>query len=828
MQINFKNWLPHIIAVASFIIIPLIYFLPLLQGKVVFQSDIINFLGVSKEIFDFRAKFHAEPLWTNSMFGGMPAFQVSAEYPANLVQYIFNFLLHFIPFPASSIFIFCFGFYILLQVLKVDPYVSIIGSLAYGFSSFFFIILSVGHNSEANAMSFAAPVLAGVILIFNGKRLLGGALTALAFALEFYSGHLQITYYLMLLLGIYGITELVVAIKKKQIPAFFISAGVLGIATFLAVSTNITTLWLTYKYGTYSTRGKSDLTFQSQNKSGGLTIDYATQWCYGVPETMTLMIPNYVGGASEPIASESKSALEGIDPQMQQNVAQYEQYWGDQPVTSGPVYVGAIICFFALLGFLIIKGPFKWFLLIATILSIMLSWGKNFMSFFEIFFYHFPGFNKFRSVSMILVIAELTLPLIAALAIDRIIKDPSFFTQKIKLRFLKEPQTGMKLFLAALIVTGGFSLLCFIMPGTFSSFHKANELDSIVQAYKQGNPNVPNEQLQAAASELLSAVEQARKKVFTSDAIRSAIFILLAGGLMFVYYKKWADKKVIIGVLVFFLLMDMYNVDKRYLNDRNFSSKKSATVPYEPDQADEQILQDTSLDYRVFNTTQRPDQDSRTSYFHKSLGGYSGVKMKRYDELLNLIETANMSVIDMLNAKYFIVGGRGGERRVEKNPDASGNAWFVNNYKLVPNADSEYTNLNHFNPKQTAIVNEKFSGYLANVHLNSDSSAQIRMISYQPNDLVYTSQSHSQGLAVFSEIYYKDGWNAFIDGAPADYIQTDYVLRAILIPAGTHKIEFKFQPKEYAIGEKISLASSLILLLGCISILVLQFRKPQE
>ena len=443
------------------------------------------------------------------------------------------------------------------------------------------------------------------------------------------------------------------------------------------------------------------------------------------------------------------------------------------------------------------------------------------MSFYSFFFYHLPGFNKFRAVSMILVIAELTLPLLAALAIDKLMKDKSFFTQKIPLRLFKKPSTGKKIFILALALTAGISLLCYIMPGEFSDFQKTDEVEQMVQEYKQSSPKASEQQIRTYLNQIMPYVVQARKKVFTSDAIRSAVFILLAAGLLWVYYKKTVDRKIVLGVLLFFVLMDMYNVDKRYLNDHDFTSKREAKVPYQPDRADLQINQDTSPDYRVYNTTIRPDQDSRTSYFHESLGGYSGVKLKRYDELLPQIEEGNMSVIDMLNAKYFIVEGKDGQNQAERNPGALGSAWFVDSYKLLPNADSEYTNLTHFNPAQTAIANgPKLGSYLANAHLQKDSTASIKLDSYEPNHLVYTAQTHTEQLAVFSEIYYKDGWDAFIDGKPAGYIRVNYILRAMLIPPGNHKIVFKFKPKEYAIGEKISLAGSLALLLGCLVVVL--------
>jgi len=833
MQNNLKSWQPHLIALGLFILIPVIYFWPVVTGKVLEQSDIVNYLGVSKEIFDFRNKFHTEPLWTNALFGGMPAYQVSTMYAANLMQYIFIAVAKTMPFPSGTLFFACLCFYILMKVMDVNSWVSIIGSFAYAFSSFFFIILSAGHNSEANAMAFMPAVLAGVMLAFKGKRLAGAVLTGIALAMELYSGHVQVTYYLFMALAVYGIAQLVVAIQNKKIADYFKTVAMLGVAAILAVSTNITSLWLTYHYSKYSSRGKSELTLNQENKSSGLTKDYATQWSYGVGETMTLLIPNFKGGASEPIGQVAQVPKD-LDENQGQIFSNYSQYFGDQPFTSGPVYVGAIICFFAAMGMFLIKGSLKWFLLVSTALSIVLSWGKNPVLIFgtgiyDFFFVHMPMFNNFRSVSMILVIAELTLPIMAALAIDKIIKDKEFLKESIPVKFLKN-MNGQKIFFIALALTGGIALLCYIMPTTFTSFQNKGEIDEWVQRLKQGSPNASSEQIEQYLANITPDVVKAREKIFTGDAGRTLIFILLSAGLVWVYAKKMIDWRFFIGGLLFFVVVDMYNVNRRYLNDKSFTSKKNMQVPYEPDQADLAINQDSSLDYRVYNTTMRPDQDSRTSYFHKSLGGYSGVKMKRYDELLSYqIERGNMSVMNMLNTKYFIVDANGKGNMAQINPGALGNAWFVDNYKLVANADSEITGLSHFDPKHTAIVDQRFGDYVKAGAYGHDSTASIVMKSYEPNDLVYNSKSNAQMLAVFSEMYYKDGWDAFIDGKPADYIRVNYVLRAMTVPAGAHVIEFKFEPTQFATGEKISFASSLILLLSGLGLLFMQLRKkPTE
>jgi len=833
MQNNLKSWQPHLIALGLFILIPVIYFWPVISGKVLEQSDIVNYLGVSKEIFDFRNKFHTEPLWTNALFGGMPAYQVSTLYAANLMQYIFIIVAKTMPFPSGTIFFACLCFYILMKVMDVNSWVSIIGSFAYAFSSFFFVILAAGHNSEANAMAFMPAVLAGVMLAFKGKRLAGAVLTGIALAMELYSGHVQVTYYLFMALAVYGIAQLVVAIQNKKIADYFKTVALLGVAAILALSTNITSLWLTYHYSKYSSRGKSELTLNQENKSSGLTKDYATQWSYGVGETMTLLIPNFKGGVSEPIGQVTQ-APKDLDENQGQIFSNYSQYFGDQPFTMGPVYVGAIICFFAAMGMFLIKGSLKWFLLVSTALSIVLAWGKNPVlifgtSIYDFFFAHMPMFNNFRSVSMVLVIAELTLPIMAALAIDKIMKDKDFLKESIPVKFLKN-MNGQKIFFIALALTGGIALLCYIMPTTFTSFQNKGEMDEWVQRLKQGSPNASSEQIEQYLANITPDVVKAREKIFTADAGRTLIFIVLSAGLVWVYAKKMIDWRFFIGGLLFFVVVDMYNVNRRYLNDKNFTSKKNMQTPYEPDNADIAISQDSSLDYRVYNTTMRPDQDSRTSYFHKSLGGYSGVKMKRYDELLSYqIERGNMSVMDMLNTKYFIVDANGKGNMAQLNPDALGNAWFVDNYKLVINADSEIMGLSHFDPKHTAIVDQRFGDYVKAGAYGHDSTASITMKSYEPNDLVYNSKSNAQMLAVFSEMYYKDGWDAFIDGKPADYIRVNYVLRAMTVPAGAHVIEFKFEPTQFATGEKISFASSLILLLSGLGLIFMQVRKkPTE
>ncbi len=699
-----------------------------------------------------------------------------------------------------------------------------------------------------------APVLAGVILAFKGKRLQGAVLTGIALALELYSDHPQITYYLFIMVLIYGAIEFFKAFKEKLLSVYFKTVGVLCIAAFIAVGTDITNLWLTYDYGKYSTRGKSELTLNGENKSSGLEVSYATQWSYGKPETFSLLIPNYQGGGDR---TSEMAVINSIDPNYRQEVAgNFDPYWGDQPGTSGPVYVGAIICFFAFLGLFIIKGPLKWFVFICSLLSVMLSWGSNLQWFTDLFFDYFPGYNKFRSVSMILVIAELVIPLLAVLAMDRLLNSKKFLEEKISLPFLKNGIEGKKVFWGSLAVIGGFTLLAFVMPTTFSTMEKtSNEVNTRLSEIVSHSDKKLSEgqinQERKGLEELFPYMKQARAKVFSSDAARSTIFIVLAALLAWLYMKKIIDVKWFTVVMGVFILADMFPLDKRYLAETNFKPKRATSEEFVPTVADQQILQDPALDYRVLNLTTPLDQDGITPYYHKSLSGYNGAKMKRYNELMtyhlerqnpnsefrqviNALEhkPAYLSVMNMLNTKYAIVPA-GDEQNPSTTampiPGALGNAWFVDDYRKVDDADSEIVALYNFDAATTAIVDKRFSDYLkVNAHQAHDSSAAIKMNSYEPNDLNYTSHSTTQRLAVFSEIYYADGWQAYIDDQPVEHIRVNYVLRGLLVPAGNHKIEFKFHPSHYFIGEKISLASSILLFGGCIGFLFIQFRKKKE
>lgn len=818
---NIKKFIPHFSAVAIFLVVTLVYFNPLLKGKRLFQSDITHFEGMAKEIKDFRKNTGEEALWTNSMFGGMPAFQISVLYKGNLIQYVDTIFTLGLPHPANVVFLCFIGFFLLLLVMKVDPLLSIAGALAYGFSSFFFIILDVGHNTQAHAIAYMAPVVAGVILTYRGKLLAGGLLTALFLALELYANHLQITYYLGLTLILFGLATIFDAVKNKTLPAFIKSSAVVGIATLLALSTNTANLWSTYEYGKYTTRGESDLTINpdgtsnASKKTTGLDKDYATAWSYGIGETFTLLIPGFYGNSSTFELSKSSEVYKELSakgyPNVNNIVKQMPVYWGDQGFTSGPVYVGAIVFFLFVLGFFLIQGPLKWWLLAATVLSIILSWGKNFMSFNELMLDYFPGYNKFRAVSMTLVIAEFTMPLLAFLTLAKI------FGRNEQGAAISSDEIIKKL-KYSLYIVGGVLLFFILFCGSLFDF------------------TGPSDAQFDKLDWLLNALKDDREWMLRKDAMRSLIFILLLSGIIWADLKNKIKRNFSIAAIIVLILADMWSVDKNYLNNDSFASKNKVDVPYSPSQADQQILADNDPNFRVYNTTARLDQDSRTSYFHKSLGGYHGAKLKRYQELIDFhVGRGNIAVINMLNAKYVISDNDKGEVFAQRNPGALGNAWFVDEYKLVENADSEITAMRFspeqtgFNPATTAIVDKRFEEHLKGFSPSTDTTgvSDISLTSYKPNHLTYLSKANSEQLAVFSEIFYDNGWKVFVDGNPSSYFRANYILRAMRIPAGEHTIEFKFEPDSYFIGEKISLAGSAFLIGLVITGIILGFMKKE-
>ena len=804
-NINFKQILPYLLAVVIFATITMAYFSPILEGKMIRQSDIMNFKGMSKEIVDYRAKTGDEPLWTNSMFSGMPAYQISVLYEGNILRQLDRLMQLYLPYPASLVFLYMVGFFILLLVLKVDIWLAIAGAVAFAFSSYLFIIIEVGHNSKAHAIGYIAPVLAGIILTYRGKYLIGGIMAAIFLSIEFLTNHLQITYYLIMTVAVFLISELIISIKEKRFAGFAKASGVMLIAAMFALATNATTLWATYEYGKVTTRGKSELTTEKHNRTSGLDKDYATGWSYGIPETFTLLIPNFNGGASTGPVGRSSNAYKSlvsnnIDVNQADKLTQnLPLYWGTQPGVAGPVYIGAILIFLFVFALFIVDNKYKWWILSATLLSILLSWGRNFMPFTDIFLNYLPGYNKFRAVSMTLVIAEFCIPLLATLGLSKAFSGE---VDKAKL---------IKYLYYSLGIVGGLCLVFALAGSSMFSFVSPADVQ-----YKAYYPEW-----------LIGAIRLDRAAIFQADAFRSLAFILLAGAAIWAFLKNMIKKPVFYTIFILLIVTDLWAVNKRYLNSDSFVRKNLVDNPFQPTNADLLIMKDVDPNYRVFNQTVSPFNDASTSYFHKSIGGYHGAKLRRYQELIeNQLSKGNMNVFNMLNTKYFITENKeSGQAEMQINMQAMGNAWFVNNAHAVNNADEELNALTDFVPSETAVFDKRFEDQVKGHIISKDTLATIRLTEYKPNHLNYISETSKEQLAVFSEIYYEKGWDAYIDGEKSPYFRANYVLRAMIVPAGKHTIEFKFDPPVYRIGEKISLASSLLLVLLALGTLGFQIRK---
>ncbi len=832
-NINFKSLLPIVTGIVIFIVLTFGYFTPLTKGKAIVQSDMVQNRGMSKEVVDHREKYQEEALWTNSMFGGMPTFQISVTYPSNLITPLRNFFMLGFPTPANMVFSYMLGFFILLLVLKVDKWLSIVGAIAFGFSAFFFLIIDAGHNTQALAIAYMAPVFAGVVLVCRGRYLLGGALTGIFFALELVCNHPQIAYYLTLGCMIYVLFEWVARVRQKQYMDIVKGFTVFAIAGILAIGCNITNLWNTYDYAKSTIRGPSELKSANvtENGTSGLDKDYVTQWSLGKGETFTLMIPGFKGRSSSVLFKENKSALKEADPQMRDTVANFPQYWGEQPFTDSP-YSGAIVIFLFVLGLFIVEGRMKWALLTITIFSIMLAWGHNFMWLTSLFLDYFPGYNKFRAVTMILVLAEFAIPLLAILALDKILKTPDIFKNNIQLglkwksvKLFEKEVSFQNIFMLSFGLTGGLCLLLYVMPTAFVDFTWVQDAKYYDSFSKSNGADI--------AQRLIDSLENVRIAIFKSEAIRSFFFIAVAAILVWLFAKRIIGKGVLIPVLAVLILFDLALVDKTYLNDKNFTGKKEAANPFPMTEADRMVLEDKDPNYRVLDMMDMqngPFNSARASFYHKSIGGYHAAKLRRYQELIeahignsiqNIVTTMNSSptdsalratfaqqgVLNMLNMRYIIYNA---QAQPIQNRYALGNAWFVNEVKMVKDANEELKAVGEINPAKTIVVDERYKGQLDGFTPKADPSATIQLSEYRPNHLTYQSNAASEQLAVFSEIYYKD-WVVYVDGQKSTYFGGDWVLRAMRVPAGKHTIEFKFEPEKYYTGEKIALACCLLL-----------------
>ena len=804
-----KQFLGILFAIIAFAAITLIYFSPILEGKRIKQHDIEMYKGMAQEINEFREETGEQSLWTNSMFGGMPAWNIGVQQHSNLITYVQKVIGLGFPSPIASVFISMLGFFILLLVLECKVWISFIGAIAYGFTSYLFIVMGAGHNSKAFAMSYMAPIIAGILITYKGKYLWGAALTAIFLALEIRASHIQITYYLFMVVLIMVIAEFIETIKTKKYLEFFKASGILAVVAILAVMTSTITLYTNYEFGKETMRGKPVLTENTGNQTRGLDRDYVTQWSYGIGETWSLMIPNAKGGATALIGRDNP-ALEKAEPRFRSTIAQNNAYWGDQPMTSGPVYVGAIVCFLFVLGLFVVKGKIKWVMLAATILSILLSWGKNFMGFTDFFLDYFPLYNKFRAVSMTLVIAEVCMPILAFLALAEVIKNPEVLKKNMYYLYI------------SFGLTAGLCLLFYVVPNVFFNFLSQGEAAQFAQL-SSGKDGVIYQML---ANEL----EKVRIAIFQKDAIRSFLFITAAAIILLINVKGKLKNNALFAMLAILVVADMFPINKRYLNNDNFIDKRRTEKPFAMSAVDKQILQDKSLNYRVMDLTKSTFNDASTSYFHKSIGGYHGAKLRRYQDIINHYLSGRKvggesfwKVLNMLNTKY-IIQAKDNKPTAMINPNAFGNAWIVSNINWVASPNEEIKAIENTNVKTTAIVNDEFKNIVGNFN-PSVSKGTIQLTSYKPNELIYKFNSTKDELVVFSEIWTSKGWTMWIDGNESPLIRADYILRAAVIPAGNHEIMMRYEPKIWKIGNTIQFLSSLILILGLLAVIFVTYKK---
>ena len=785
-----KNTIPYVIAILIFVIASVLYFNPVLKGEKIKQSDITQFKGMSKEIADYRIEKGEEPYWTGTAFSGMPAYQLSAYYPNDFIKKL-DSALRFLPRPADYVFLYFLGFFLLLSALKVEWKLAILGALSFGFSTYLIIIFGAGHNAKAHAIAYMPMVMAGVLWIFQKRYLLGFMVTAIAMALEINSNHPQMTYYLGFTLLILGIVKLIEAVQQKEYVPFVKQSVIIVFAMILGLGVNSTRLMAMKEYADFSTRGKTELTIEPNGApkqvTEGLSKEYITEYSYGLSETFNLFIPRFMGGGTYENLGTNSNFYEVLKSHPQIGAVQASQaskqvltYWGDQTIIEAPAYIGAILVFLFLLGAFLVKGTLKKWLVAATIFSVVLSWGKNFEIITNFFIDYVPLYNKFRAVSSIQVIAEICIPLLGILALKE------FFSKNIstdeKLNALKK----------SMYILGGL-LLVFILFGSslfaFEGFRDNN--------YQQ----IPG---------LLEALITDRKSMLFQDSLRSLALILLSAAILWFFLKnKVSRTKVIIGFAIL-ILFDLISVNLKYVNNDSFEKARNIEKPFQLNEIDKQILKDKSY-YRVANFPS-PLQDGRTSYFHNSIGGYHAAKMGRYQELFDYqIAKNNMEVLNMLNTKYFIIPNQQGQTRAQINPEANGAAWFVSDLKKVNSADDEIMALDSLKTKNEAVINA--SKFDVKNNFEKDSLATIKLTNYDVTTLIYESNSTKNQFAVFSEIYYKDGWKAYVDGELKPHFRVNYVLRGMEVPAGKHTIEFKFEPTVIKNGNTITLTSYFLLLI---------------
>ena len=835
---NYKKFLPDLLAILFFVAVSLVYFLgPIRDGKVLAGQDHDAAIGSGIEMEQYRATHNGERTrWTNTLFSGMPTYQMSPSYSStdklSTLEGIYRLGL---PTVASYVFMMLLGFYILMRAFDFRVWMAALGAILWAFSSYYFIIIQAGHIWKLLTLCFIPPTIAGMVLCYRGKYMLGVVVTGIFTALQILSNHVQMSYYFLFVIGFMSLAYLIDAIRQKTLKQWFRATACFAIGGILGVCINISNLYHTWEYSKESMRGKSELTQKTKDPadqtSGGLERSYITAWSYGIGETWTLLVPNTKGGASVPLAA-NEEAMKHADNQFMSVYRQLGQYWGEQPGTSGPVYVGAFVLFLFVLGLFIVKGPMKWCLLAATVLSILLSWGKNFMPFTDFFLDYIPMYDKFRTVASILVIAEFTIPLLAMLALKQIIEDKennvqcSMFNVQYSIPFL---------------VTAGMCFLFWLMPSAFfGNYVSTQEMMGLQGLTQNGVP-------QTVVAQLIDNLTEMRQAMFTADAMRS--FIIIVVGVLILLVYRWGKIKTVpmVACIILLCLADMWGINKRYLNDSMFVTPRSKAQAFPPSQADELILQDPAKYYRVLNLTVSTFNDNTTSYCHKSIGGYHAAKLRRYQELIEehispearalqqaaiqtsgLLETINgdslYPVLNMLNMKYAILPLKDNGKLPIMNPWANGNAWFVSKVQYVDDADAEIAALHGLATKKVAVVDKKFQEVLGTEALQPDSTAKVTLTEYEANRLAYEVNSQKGGVVIFSEIYYP-GWTCTIDGQDAQIARADYVLRAIRIPAGKHTVVMTFDPQTVHLTEAIAYGALAILALLLIVFIALTIKK---
>ena len=831
-----KKLLPDLIAILAFVLLSFAYFFPAdIENRILFQHDTAAGAGAGQEVKEYYEQTGERSRWTNSLFGGMPMYQIAPSYDSTKsLQWVQKAYQLFLPDYVCLTFMLMLGFYILLRVFGIPVWLAGLGGIMWAFSSYFFILISAGHIWKFITLAYVPPTIAGIVLAYRGKLLWGGILTALFVALQITSNHVQMSYYFFFVILFFVGAYFEKAWRTKTLPQFFKASAVLIVAALVGIAANVSNLYHTYAYSKETMRGKSELVQTgdaTKQTSSGLDRDYITQWSYGIDETLTLLVPNFKGGASAAL-SQSETAMSKANPMYSSLYGSLTQYFGTQPMTSGPVYVGAFVLFLFVLGCFIVKGPLKWALIGATFFSIVLSWGKNFMPLTDFFIDYVPLYNKFRAVSSILVIAEFTIPLLAIFALKRLLEEPEILKQE------KKP-LGI-----SLLLTAGIALLLAVAPGSIGSgYVPAQEAQMLQNAVNQ--QMIPANEL----SGILANLGEIRAELVSSDALRSFIIIGIGCSLLWLYASGKLRSSLTIAGITILCLADMWGVNKRYLNDAQFVPHSIRTETFTKTNTDELILQDTSLDYRVLNFATSTFDDNNTSYWHKSVGGYHPAKLRRYQEMIehhispemqaaykaiataggemDSVDANKFRILNMLNTKYFIFPA-GQQRQTVPilNPHAYGNAWFVNKVQYVNNANEEIDALDSIIPTETAVVDARFKDVLkGTTESYKDSLSSIRLTSYTPNRLTYETNNAQDGIAVFSEIYYPDGWHVTINGQPAELARADYILRTMYVPAGQHTIEMRFDPTSLHVTEGIAYGALALLVIGIIVAVLIAKRK---